>query len=172
MKLINLLFVSFLLMQNIHASDIYNFALKDIDGKKLELEKYKGKPLILVNIATRCGYTGQLDDIEKIYKKYQGKGLKILAIPSNDFKNQTPENNKDVKKFCRLEYGVTFDLSKKYHVLGDKKHPLIKHLVGDDEINWNFEKFLISKNGELKKRFKSDVKPTSKEFKKATQDLL
>lgn len=142
------------------------------NGEKISL---KGSPTLVVNIATRCGYTPQLEGLEALYKKYQGKGLKVVGVPSNDFGSQTPESDKDVKKFCKLNYGATYTIAKKIVVKGGKKHPFFKSLIsqdGEGEISWNFEKFLIDKNGKLIKRFRSSVAPNSKEIAQAVEKLL
>lgn len=160
------------------ANTMYNEKITIIDGKKKEttLGEYKGRPILLVNIATQCGYTKQLDGLEKIYAKYKDKGLVVLGIPSNDFGGQTPEQDADVKKFCKLRYGVTFPLTTKQVVKGDNKLPLIQKLItaggSSEEISWNFEKFLINKKGELAARFKSSVEPQSAELVTAIEKAL
>lgn len=160
------------------ANTMYNEKITIIDGAKKEttLNEYKGKSLLIVNIATQCGYTKQLDGLEKLYAKYKDKGLVVLGIPSNDFGGQTPESDEDVKKFCKLRYGVTFPLTTKQIVKGDKKHPLVADLITADgksaEIAWNFEKFLIDKNGKFVARFKSSVEPMSDELVKNIEKTL
>jgi glutathione peroxidase len=148
--------------------------LETTDGAKISLENYKEKTILVVNIATRCGYTGQLDDLEKIYKKYKTKGFIVLGLPSNDFGGQTPEENKDVAKFCRLKYGTSFPILKKTSVTGATKHPIIKDLLektDKKEISWNFEKFLIKKDGSVQ-RFPSSTNPSSQTFTKAIESAL
>ncbi|MCC6137644.1 MAG: glutathione peroxidase [Bdellovibrionaceae bacterium] len=160
------------------ANTMYNEKITIIDGAKKEttLNEYKGKPVLIVNIATQCGYTKQLDGLEKIYEKYKTKGLVVLGIPSNDFGGQTPEADGDVKKFCKLRYGVTFPLTTKQVVKGEGKHPLVAQLISADgkaqEIAWNFEKFLLDKNGKLVGRFKSSVEPENAEFVKSIEKVL
>jgi glutathione peroxidase-family protein len=154
---------------------VYDFELKDIKGKVIKTKSFKGQALMIVNIATRCGYTGQLDDIEKLYKKYKVRGLTIIGIPSNDFGGQTPEDNNKIAEFCRLNYNVTFPLVSKTPVTGKNSHPFVKHLVkasGGKEIGWNFEKFIISKDGKSVKRFGSSTKPLSDEIEKVIKDVL
>lgn len=149
------------------AKSIFDFKLIKSDGKELNFEKFKGKTLLVVNIATKCGYTPQLDGLESIYKKYEKKGFVVIGIPSNDFGGQTPEENKDVKKFCRLKYGASFPITNKIVVKGENKNPLYTYLVSktnNKEIEWNFTKFLINKKGEIVKRFPSKVKPESSEI--------
>lgn len=160
------------------ANTMYNEKITIIDGTKKEttLNEYKGKPILIVNIATQCGYTKQLDGLEKIYEKYKSKGLVVLGVPSNDFGGQTPEADNDVKKFCKLRYGVTFPLTTKQVVKGEGKHPLIAQLTTVDgksqEIAWNFEKFLLDKSGKLVGRFKSSVEPQSDELVKNIEKVL
>lgn len=155
------------------ASNIYNYSLTGAEGEKIDLEQFKGHPLIIVNIATRCGFTGQLDDLQKIYSEYKDKGLKILAIPSNDFAGQTPEGDAEVASFCRLEYGVTFPITKRTPVIGENKHPLITEILNDEsEIAWNFEKFIFDREGNRKFRFNSRVEPLSETFKTAIKSVL
>lgn len=160
---------------NARTESIYDYELKSIKGKTIKVNSFKGKPMMVVNIATRCGYTGQLDDIEKLYKKYKSKGLTVIGVPSNDFGGQTPEDNNKIADFCRLKYNVTFPLVSKTPVVGTKSHPFIKYLVkssGGNEIKWNFEKFIIDKNGKITKRFSSSVKPLSSEVETVIQKVL
>ncbi|MDD0851738.1 glutathione peroxidase [Halobacteriovorax sp. GB3] len=157
------------------AQELYNFEMKQTDGTSLPFSKFKGKTLLIVNIATRCGLTGQLDDIEALYKKYKEKGFEVVGIPSNDFASQTPENDSDVAKFCRLKYGATFPITTKTIVTGDKKHALYKYLVKEstkNEIEWNFTKFLFDKNGKLIKRYPSMMGPMSREIRKTIERNL
>lgn len=155
------------------AGSAYDFELYDTKGKKIENKQLEGKVTMFVNIATRCGYTGQLGDIEKLYQDYKDKGLMVVGIPSNDFGEQTPENGEEINKFCRLKYGATFPILKKTPVTGKSKHPLVKFLTSDkNEIGWNFEKFLVDKNGKLIKRFGSSTKPMSDELVQAIKKNL
>lgn len=148
------------------AGNFYKQNIKTIGGKKMDLSAYKGKAVLVVNIATKCGYTPQLDGLEKLYKENKEKGLVVVGIPSNDFGGQTPESNEGVAKFCKLNYGVSFPLTEKAVVKGDKKHPMIAELISQssnkDEIGWNFEKFLVDKEGKLVERYGSSVKPNDK----------
>lgn len=151
------------------ASDFYSQEVQMNNGKKVKLDQYKGKSVLVVNIATQCGYTGQLKGLEKIYKEFKGKDFVVLGVPSNEFGGQTPESDAGVKKFCELNYGVTFPLTKKMLVKGDDKSSLYKYLVGstdNKEIGWNFTKFLIDKKGKLVKRYNSGVSPDSDELLK------
>lgn len=152
---------------------LYDYKVKLTNGEDLKLSNFKGKAFMVVNIATRCGYTGQLDDLEKLYQKFKGKDFTIIGIPSNDFGGQTPEGNKEVANFCRLKYGATFPITNKTVVKGPKKSELIGKLIkGGDEIGWNFEKFLVDKKGKVVARFKSDIEPLSKELVQAINGAL
>jgi glutathione peroxidase len=136
--------------------------------------KLANKNVLIVNIATRCGYTPQLKALEELHQKYQKQGLLVVGVPSNEFGSQSPEDDAGIAKFCQLNYGVTFPISKKSIVLGNKKDPVFKHLLAKTdqaEIKWNFEKFLISKSGEVK-RFSSSVRPDSKTLVEAIEKVL
>jgi glutathione peroxidase len=133
---------------------VYDFTMKDIDGKDVPLSQYKGKVLLIVNVASMCGNTPQYRDIETLYKKYKDQGLVILGFPANNFMGQEPGNNKEIKEFCTKEYGVTFPMFSKISVKGKDIDPLYSYLtqksqngVIDADVKWNFQKFLISKNG-------------------------
>lgn len=158
------------------AKDFYQQNIKSIGGKKMDLKAYKGKPVLVVNIATQCGYTPQLDGLEKLYQLYKEKGFIVIGIPSNDFGGQTPEDSVGVAKFCKLNYGVTFPITEKIVVKGEKKHPLITSLISQspekEEIAWNFEKFLIDKDGHVVGRYKSAIKPDDKQLTDKISALL
>lgn len=153
--------------------DIHNVIVKDIDGKEIKLSEYKGKVLLIVNVASRCGYTKQYSGLQTIYEKYKDKGFEILAFPCNDFKGQEPGTNEEIKEFCSANYGVTFQLFDKVRVLGDDKTPLYEKLINSTEdkgdVSWNFEKFLIAKDGNPVARFRSKVTPESDEITKAIE---
>lgn len=169
-----LLTVLALLSLNTYANSFFS---KDelVTGRGKAIEVGNG-PVLIVNIATQCGYTPQLDDLEALSKKYKDKGLTVLGIPSNDFGGQTPEDDGAVADFCKVNYGVTFPLLQKAVVSGDKKSPLISRLIEKaekkNEIKWNFEKFLISKDGKKVLRFSSGVKPEDKELTSAIESML
>lgn len=153
------------------ASSLKNMTLQTNKGKKISL---KNKTVLIVNIATRCGYTPQLDELEKLNQKYKDKGLIVVGVPSNDFGKQTPENDAEVEKFCRLNYGVSFDLLKKQSVQGKDKTDLFKYLIEkttNEEISWNFEKFLIAKTGEIT-RYSSSVSPLNSKLETKIKELL
>ena len=147
--------------------NIYDVIVKNINGDEISLSDYKGKVLLIVNVASKCGYTPQYEGLEAIYKKYKDKGFEILAFPCNDFKGQEPGTNEEIVEFCKTNYGVTFTLFDKIKVLGDDKSPLYSKLIRyepAEDISWNFEKFVIDKQGNVVGRFKSKVKPESEEI--------
>lgn len=145
---------------------VYQFKAKTIEGKSISLSKYKGKTLLIVNVASKCGHTPQYEGLEKLYEKYKDKGFVILGFPCNQFKEQEPGSDKDIKTFCESKYGVKFDLFSKIDVNGGKTHPLYKFLkgslkddVGKGDIGWNFTKFLVDRQGRPVKRFATTVEP-------------
>ncbi|MEC7184076.1 MAG: glutathione peroxidase [Bdellovibrionota bacterium] len=152
---------------------VYSFEVERITGQKLPLKKMEGRPILIVNIATRCGFTPQLKALQALNKQFAPKGLVILGVPSNDFGGQTPQGNKEVKKFCQDSYGVTFPLTSKMIVSGVKKHSLFQFLTkAEGEISWNFEKFLIDRKGNLVKRFRSGQNPLGKDLVNSLEKLF
>ncbi len=156
------------------ATSVHSFKkLKDIEGKTLDLSKYKGKKILIVNTASKCGFTKQYAELQQLQELYKNK-LVVIGFPAANFKNQELDTNADIKDFCQKNYGVTFPLSEKVSVKGDDIHPLFKILTEANnpdftgDIKWNFEKFLIDENGKLIRRFRSAVTPLSKEI---TQSL-
>lgn len=159
----------------------YAYSNPFFESQKLDAPRSKqvdfGKgPVLVVNIATQCGYTPQLESLEKLHKMYKDKGLTVVGVPSNDFGGQTPESDAEVAKFCKLNYGATFQISKKQKVTGDDKNGIVAKLIeaadSKNEIKWNFEKFLVSKDGKIVQRFSSSVKPDSPELIKAIDSTL
>jgi glutathione peroxidase len=152
-----------------------DFKMTGIDGKEVDLSKYKGKVVMFVNVASYCGYTPQYKGLEELYEKYEKAGLVVIGVPSNDFGAQEPGSNEEIQKFCKTNYKVTFPLLSKVAVKGENKAPLYKFLTekdtdpkfGGDEVSWNFEKFLVGRNGEIAGRFKSKIAPDSDELVKA-----
>lgn len=135
---------------------VYDFTVKDIDGKDVSLSIYKGKVLLIVNVASLCGNTPQYKDIEELYKKYQNQGLVVLGFPANNFMGQEPGSNKEIKEFCTREYGVTFPMFSKISVKGKNMAPLYSYLtqkkengVLDAPVMWNFQKFLVGRDGKV-----------------------
>lgn len=156
---------------------VHEFSVKDINGKDVSLSEYKGKVLLIVNVASKCGYTRQYSGLQKIYDKYKEQGFEILAFPCNDFGGQEPGTNEEIAEFCSTNFNVTFPLFDKIKVLGEDKNPLYKMLTNNSnvekgDINWNFEKFLISKEGEVIARYKSSVEPESDAVAKAIEQEL
>lgn len=145
--------------------------LKTIDGKNLDLSKYKGKKILIVNTASKCGYTKQYAELQQLAELY-GNKLVVIGFPANNFGGQEPGTNENIKEFCQKNYGVTFALSEKVSVKGSDIHPLFKMLTETEnpdfkgEVKWNFEKFLIDENGKLIHRFRSSTKPLSEDITK------
>lgn len=157
---------------------VYDFKVKNIDGKEVKLSDYKGKVLLLVNVASKCGYTPQYKDLQALYEKYGEKGLVVMGFPANNFGKQEPGTNEEIKEFCTANYDVTFPMFSKVSVKGDDQHELFKYLTSLEnpdfkgDINWNFEKFLIGKDGKLLHRFRSKPSPTGEEIVKAVEAAL
>lgn len=151
--------------------NVYDFKIKTIDGKEIPLSKYKGKKLLIVNTASKCGYTPQYEELEKLHKQY-GKDLVLIGFPAGDFGGQELSTNSEIKAFCKANYGVTFLLSEKVSVKGKDINPLFQYLTSQEnpdftgDIKWNFEKFLINEKGQLVHRFRSKVTPLSQELTK------
>ena len=140
---------------------IYDFSVKDIDHEEISLEKFKGKTLLIVNVASRCGFTSQYTGLQSLYEKYKDKGFEILAFPCNQFGSQEKGTNDEIKEFCSTEYNVSFTLFDKIEVIGDNASPLFKKLTQDAgrEIQWNFTKYLINKDGDFVRGFGTQKKP-------------
>ena len=159
------------------AGSLYDIPLKDINGKSASLKDYKGKVLLVVNVASKCGYTPQYSALEVIQRKYKDKGFTILAFPCNDFASQEPGTAEEIKQFCSKNYDVTFPLFEKLHVKGADQHPLYQELTGKDspfpgDVKWNFGKFLISRDGTIVKRFEPPTKPDAPEVIEAIEAAL
>ena len=139
------------------------YKMNDIDGKPVNLaERYAGKVVLMVNVASRCGYTPQYKGLEALYQKYKDQGLAIAGFPCNQFGKQEPGSSDDIKQFCEDNYDVDFDLYEKIEVNGDGAAPLYKHLTqadGQGKVKWNFEKFLIGRDGKVIRRYRSKVRP-------------
>ena len=159
------------------ASSIYDLKLKDIDGKDTSLQPQQGKVLLIVNVASKCGYTPQYAGLESLYKKYKDQGLVVLGFPCNQFGGQEPGTNEEIKQFCSSRYEVTFPLFDKIDVNGAHRAPLYSLLAGQDSpvagnIKWNFTKFLVGRDGKVLKRFESKTKPDSAELVQAVEAAL
>ena len=159
-------------MDNINISDI---TVRTIDGQDKKLSDYNGSVLLIVNVASQCGNTPQYAGLESIYEKYKDQGFYILGFPSNDFGGQEPGTNEEIKSFCETNYNVTFPLFDKIKVLGDDKSPLYAELIEMEpggDVKWNFEKFLIDKQGNVVKRIGNKVQPESDEVISAIEEQL
>lgn len=156
--------------------EVLNFKMKTLAGHDVDLSKYNGKVILMVNTASKCGYTPQYEGLQALYTKYKDKGLVLLGFPANDFGQQEPGTNAEIAEFCKANYGVTFDMFSKVVVTGNDKTPLYKYLTEHapktGEVKWNFEKFLISKDGKIVNRYLSKVEPTSDEITKAIEAEL
>lgn len=173
------LWVSLLLAMTLFAGEtmsIYDFKVKDIDGNTVELSKYKNKVILIVNVASKCGYTGQYEGLQTLHDKYSKEGLSILGFPCNQFLSQEPGTEDDIKNFCMSNFGVEFDMFSKIDVNGKNTEPLYKYLKKSaggflsNKIKWNFTKFLVDREGKVLKRYSPSTKP--KEIEKDIKKLL
>ena len=145
--------------------NFYDFSAKKMNGHEVKMEEYKGKVVLVVNTASKCGLTPQFKELEEIYKEYMEQGIEILGFPCNQFASQDPSSNEEIHSFCLLNYGVTFTMFEKIDVNGENAHPLYKFLKNEEkglfskEIKWNFTKFLIDKEGNVVKRYSPTTKP-------------
>jgi glutathione peroxidase len=161
------------------ASSVLDHKVKDIDGKEVDLAQYKGDVLLIVNVASKCGYTKQYTNLEAIYEKYQDKGFKVLGFPANEFGKQEPGTNEEIKTFCSSKYNVKFPMFSKIVVKGEGIHPVYQFLTSKDTdphfagpIPWNFTKFLVNRKGEVIARFSPGDEPDSEKVTKAIEDAL
>ena len=154
----------------------YDFTFKDLDGSSLKLSDFKNKVIIAVNVASQCGFTKQYEDMQKVWEKYQTKGLIILGIPSNDFGEQEPGNSSEIKNFCEAKFGVTFPMTEKVIVKGQNAHPFYiwaKNNYGKSAVpKWNFHKIIIDKSGRVAETFSSLTNPSSKKFIDVVEKLI
>ncbi|MGE0152743.1 MAG: glutathione peroxidase [Reyranellaceae bacterium] len=153
-----------------------DFEFRGIDGGRLAMKDYAGKAVLLVNVASACGFTPQYSGLQKLHENYAAKGLVVLGVPCNDFGAQEPGSEKEIKTFCETGFGVTFPMTAKEHVIGGQAHPLYKWIaqeLGEGQApRWNFHKYLISKDGELLGAFPSKVAPQSPELVRAVEEAL
>ena len=159
------------------APKLDSIPLRDIDGKETTLQPFAGKVLLVVNVASECGHTPQYAELESLWRKYRGKGLVVLGFPSNDFGEQEPGTNADIKKFCTSRYEVTFPMFEKVRIKGSDQHPFYAALTAPTsafpgEVQWNFGKFLIGKDGRVVARFDSDTEPDSAPMLDAIEKAL
>ncbi|HEY7098022.1 MAG TPA: glutathione peroxidase [Terriglobales bacterium] len=159
-------------------SNIYSFSLPSIDGTPMPLAEFKGKVVLMVNVASQCGYTPQYKGLETLYEKYKDQGFVILGFPANNFGAQEPGTNEEIKSFCSLTYNVTFPMYAKVSVKGDDQTPLYKYLTTEadpthsGDIKWNFTKFLVDRHGNVVQRFDTKVKPEDPQVVAAIEKLL
>jgi glutathione peroxidase len=158
-------------------TSLHGIRVKDIDGKERSLGEFKGKVLLVVNVASECGLTGQYAGLEELHKKYKDKGFAVLGFPCNDFGGQEPGTEKEIKQFCQSRYQVTFPMFAKIKVTGSDKHVLYDKLTGKaspfpGEVGWNFAKFLVGKDGKVLKRFEPDMEPEAEEINKEVAAAL
>ena len=161
------------------AGSVLDFVMKDIEGRDVDLGRYKGDVLLIVNVASRCGYTPQYQQLQELFDKYRGQGLRVLAFPSNDFGGQEPADNDKIREFCKTRFGVTFDLFAKVPVKGENATELYKFLTAESrtgahagDIRWNFTKFLVNRKGEVIARYESKVKPDAPQVISAIEAAL
>lgn len=159
--------------------NVFEFTMKDIDGKDVKLDAFKGKVVMIVNVASKCGYTSQYEGMEAIYKKYKDQGLVVLGFPANNFMGQEPGTEKEIKEFCSTKYGVTFPMFSKISVTGADQHPLYTFLTSKEsnpefggDISWNFNKFIVDRNGKIVARFGSKDKPEGEAVTAAVEKYL
>ena len=154
-----------------NAQTIYDFKVEDIDGKTVDLASFKGKKVMVVNTASKCGLTPQFEELEKLYNLYKASDFVIIGFPTNDFMSQDPGSNEEIKAFCTKNYGVSFPMMAKIKVKGDEKHPLYQFLtqkekngLEDNKVQWNFQKYLIDESGKLVKVIKPTTSPLDEEI--------
>jgi len=161
------------------AGTVFAFTVEGIDGRPLPLASFDGKVLVIVNVASKCGFTYQYEGLEALYERFKDRGLVILGLPSNDFLWQEPGTEAEIQNFCKLNYGVTFPMSAKIKVKGGGIHPLYEYLTSKEKngafggpITWNFNKFLVGRDGRTLARFDSKVEPGSPDFVAAVEKAL
>lgn len=158
---------------SIHAADLATIPLKTIDGKDASLKDYAGKVVLIVNVASECGYTGQYAGLQALHDKYAKQGFSVLGFPCNDFGGQEPGTEAEIKTFCSSRYNVTFPMFAKVKIVGSDKHPLYAELTtGGGDVAWNFEKFLVGKDGKSIGRFGSDAEPEGGDLEAAVKKAL
>lgn len=161
------------------AKSVLDFKMKDIDGKEVKLKKYKGDVLLIVNTASKCGYTPQYEGLQKIYDQYKAQGFEVLGFPANNFGGQEPGTGSEIKEFCETKYKVTFPMFAKISVKGEDQNPLYKFLTDKEtnpdfagDISWNFNKFLVDRQGKVVARFTSKDKPDGEAVTAAVEKYL
>ena len=165
------------LLATLAPASLYDFKTVDIDGKPVALKKYRGKVVMVVNVASKCGNTPQYEGLEKLYKEYKPKGLVIIGFPANDFGGQEPGSEKEIKQFCTSLYAVDFPMMSKIVVKGEGQSPIYKWLIENsdrpnDQVEWNFGKFIVGRDGKVFKRIKPQVKPEDPVVRQAIEAAL
>lgn len=177
--IIALLFASILTMETKDAqTSFYDHTVTDITGEEVSLDAYKGKVIMIVNTASKCGFTKQYSDLQQLYETYREKEFVILGFPANNFGNQEPGSDEEIRTFCDMNYNISFPMFSKVEVAGSDQHPLFSYLTQHENrdfsgsINWNFEKFLIDRDGQLLRRFRTRVNPMDDVIRNAVSELL
>ena len=159
-----------------NSKTLFDFKINSISGDELNFSDFEGKTLLLVNVASNCGFTKQYDDLQKLYDNYRDKGLIVVGIPSNQFGGQEPGKNSEIKDFCETNFNITFPMTSKYDVKGDDAHPIFlwaKENFGKSAVpKWNFHKILINKNGKVEDTFSSFTKPMSRKLINKLKEIL
>jgi glutathione peroxidase len=156
------------------ANSVYDFTVKNIAGKEVNLADYQGKTLILVNVASQCGLTPQYADLQAFYESYKDKGVEILGFPANNFGAQEPGTDAEIQTFCTTNYGVTFPMFSKISVKGEDQHPLYQYLTqqAQTDVTWNFQKFIVDKTGQVVQTFAPQTSVDEPEFRQAIERML
>ena len=167
---------SFLNNSKADNKSIYDLSINSIDGNEIKFSNFKNKSILLVNVASNCGFTKQYEDLQKLYELYKSNGFIVLGVPSNQFGNQEPGTENEIKNFCETNFNITFPMTSKYDVKGNKAHPIYlwaKETYGNSAVpKWNFHKILIDKNGEIHDTFASFTNPMSNKIKKEIEKIL
>ena len=167
---------SFLNNSKADRKSFYDLSINSIDGDEIKFSNFKEKSILLVNVASNCGFTKQYEDLQKLYELYKSNGLIVLGVPSNQFGNQEPGSEKEIKNFCEANFNITFPMTSKYDVRGNKAHPVYlwaKESYGNSAVpKWNFHKILIDKNGKIQDTFASFTNPMSNKIKKEIEKIL
>ena len=172
-KYISIFIIIFISKTTMAGNSIYKYTFKDLDGGIINLERHQGKPIFLVNTASKCGFTPQYGDLQNLFQEYKSTDLIFIATPSNDFKQEL-STEEEVKKFCLINYGISFNVTEIINLQGEKAHPLYKWLKEEynEKPKWNFYKYLFDREGQLVKSWSSITKPTNKKIKKSINQIL